>query len=86
MWQISVNFENFNFGTNLCLTGGKYLIKIIFDIKLEIDIFDISNVPNFKKFFFNKTFNFETNLGLTGGKYFLKIIFDIKIEIVIFEI
>ena len=29
---------------------GKYLIKIIFDIKIEIDAFEISNVPNFNKF------------------------------------
>ena len=34
---------------NLGLTGGKYLIKIIFDIKIEIGIFKISNVPNFNK-------------------------------------
>ena len=27
-----------------------FLIKIIFDIKIEIDIFEISNVPNFNKF------------------------------------
>ena len=32
------------------ITVGKYLIKIIFDIKIEIGIFDISNVPNFNKF------------------------------------
>ena len=32
------------------LIGRKYLIKIIFDIKIEIDIFEISNVPNFNKF------------------------------------
>ena len=31
-------------------TGGKYLIKIIFHIKIEIGLFEISNVPNFKKF------------------------------------
>ena len=29
---------------------GKYFIKIIFDIKIEISIFEISNVPNFNKF------------------------------------
>ena len=28
----------------------KYLIKIIFDIKIKIGIFEISNVPNFNKF------------------------------------
>ena len=42
--------STFNFGTNLSLTGGKYLIKIIFVIKTEIDIFEISNVSNFNKF------------------------------------
>ena len=36
--------------TNLGLTGGKYLIKIIFNIKIEIGIFKITNVPNFNKF------------------------------------
>ena len=38
----------FNFGTNLGLTGSKYFVKIIFDIKIEISIFEISNVPNLK--------------------------------------
>ena len=37
------------FGTNLGLAGGKQLIKIIFDKKVKIGIFDISNVPNFNK-------------------------------------
>ena len=32
------------------LTGGQYLIKIIFDIKIEIDIFEISVRPNFNNF------------------------------------
>ena len=42
MCQISINSEHFfNFGTNLDLTGGKYFMKIIFDIKIEIDIFKI---------------------------------------------
>ena len=39
-----------NFGTNLGLADGKYLIKIIFDIKIEIDIFEILYVSNFDKF------------------------------------
>ena len=64
------------------LTGGKCLIKIIFHIKFEIDIFEILNVPNFNL----STFSFGTNLGWAGGKYLTKIIFDIKIEIGIFEI
>ena len=72
------------FGTNLDLTGCKYLIKNIFDIEIKIGIFEILNVPNFNKFW--ALFNFGTNLGLTGGKYLMKIIFDIKIEIDIFEI
>ena len=40
----------FNLGTNLSLTGGKYAIKIIFDIKIKIGIFKILNVSNFNKF------------------------------------
>ena len=54
MCQISINFliynlGIFNLGTNLRLASGKYLIKIIFDIKIKIGIFDISNVPNLNK-------------------------------------
>ena len=49
MCQLSINSEYFDFGTNLGLIGGKYFIKIIFDIKIEIEIFDISNVPNINK-------------------------------------
>ena len=48
MSKISINPEHF--GTNLDLTGGKYMMKIIFDIKIEVGIFDISNVSNFKTF------------------------------------
>ena len=40
----------FSFGTNYGLTDGKYFIKIIFDIKIEIDIFEIPIRPNFNKF------------------------------------
>ena len=40
----------FNFGTNLGLTEVIYFIKINFDIKIKIDIFEILNVPNFNKF------------------------------------
>ena len=40
----------FNFGTNLTLTGGIYLIKIIFDNKIEIPIFEISKRSNLNKF------------------------------------
>ena len=32
------------------LAGGKYLIKIIFVIKIEIGVFEISNVSHFNKF------------------------------------
>ena len=38
------------FVTNLGLTGGKYLIKIICDLKIDIGILEISNGPNFNKF------------------------------------
>ena len=31
------------------LAGGKYFLKIIFDIKIKIGIFEITNVPNFNK-------------------------------------
>ena len=31
------------------LTGGKCFMKIIFDIKIEVDTLEISNVPNFNK-------------------------------------
>ena len=41
--------SSFNFGTNLGLTGGKYLIKTIFDIQTETGIFEIWNVANFKQ-------------------------------------
>ena len=43
-------FRTLNIGTNLGLAGGKHLIKIIFEIKIEIRIFEISNVPNLSKF------------------------------------
>ena len=39
----------FNVGTNLDQTGGKYLMETNFDIKIEIAIFEIWNVPNFNK-------------------------------------
>ena len=69
----------FDFGNSLGLAIGKCSMKIIFDIKIEISIFEISNVPNLIN---PVLFNYGTNLGLTGGKYFIKIIFDIKIEVV----
>ena len=40
----------FNFGTDLGLGGGIYWIEIIFDIKFKVGILEISNVPNFNKF------------------------------------
>ena len=70
MCLISVN-SKFNFATNLGRPSGKYLMEIIFDIKIEVGIFEISNEPILS------VFNFGTNLGLTCGKYFIKIIFDI---------
>ena len=53
------------------LTGGKHFIKIIFDIKIEISILEILDVPNFDKFWAFLI------LDLTGGKYCIKSIFDI---------
>ena len=32
------------------ITGGKYFIKINFDINIEISILEILDVPNFNKF------------------------------------
>ena len=55
----------FVLGTNLGQRSGKYLMKLIFDIKIEIGIFEISNVPNFDKSW--AFFYFGTNLGLTEG-------------------
>ena len=40
----------FDFGTISALIKGKYFIKIIFDIKIEIGIFETSTVPSFNKF------------------------------------
>ena len=61
MCQISINSEHLKFWTNLSLAGGKYLIKIIFDIKIEIGIFDISIQPSFNNFnkFYISTNYFE---------------------------
>ena len=47
---MSITSEHFNFGTNWGLTGDKYLMKIIFDIKIEIEIFEITIVSIFNKF------------------------------------
>ena len=49
MCQISIDPSIFNFGANLGLTNGKYFIKISFDFKIEICLFEISNVPSFQK-------------------------------------
>ena len=61
MCQISINSGHLKFWTNLSLAGGKYLIKIIFDIKIEIGIFDISIQPSFNNFnkFYISTNYFE---------------------------
>ena len=42
--------NTFDIGTSLDRTGRKYLMKIVLDIKTEIGIFEIRNVPNFNKF------------------------------------
>ena len=74
----------FNFGINLGLTGGKYFTKNFFNFKIEICIFEISNVPSFNKVW---TLLILVQIcSLTGGKYLIKIIWDIKVEIGIFEI
>ena len=41
--------NNFILGVNLSLAAGKYFIKIIFDNKIEIGVFEISNLQNFSK-------------------------------------
>ena len=41
--------SSFNFATNLGLIGGEYLIKLIFDMKMEIKIFETSDGLNFNK-------------------------------------
>ena len=55
MFEMSVapNFNKlctFKFGTNLSRTGGKYFLKIIFDIKIEIAVLEILDWPDFDKF------------------------------------
>ena len=50
MCQISINSKHFNFVTILGLTAGKYFIKIMFDIKVEIGILEVLDVLNFDKF------------------------------------
>ena len=40
----------FIFGTNSGLTSGKYFIKLIFDIKIEIGTLEILDVPNVDNF------------------------------------
>ena len=39
-----------NFGTNLDLTGGKYFLKITFDIKIEIGTLEVLHLPDLDKF------------------------------------
>ena len=51
----TLEISNMNFRASLILglidlATGKYFIKNIFSIKMEISIFEISNVPNFNKF------------------------------------
>ena len=50
MCQVSIILSTFDFVINLGRAGGKYLIKIIFDIKIEIGVLEISHVPNCNKF------------------------------------
>ena len=48
MCQISITSEYF--GTNLGLRGGKNFLEFIFDIKIEFNILEMLDVPNFNKF------------------------------------
>ena len=67
------------------LAGGKYFIKIIFDIKIKIGIFEYQiKFAEFQSIL--SILNFGTNLGLTGSIYLIKIILGIKIETSIVEI
>ena len=50
MYQIQGVLSIFTFETSFCLTGGKYFMKIIFDIKIEISILEILDVLNFDNF------------------------------------
>ena len=50
MCQSSKNLEHFQFWDQLGLTGSKYFRKIIFDIKIEINILEILDMANFDKF------------------------------------
>ena len=58
-------------------------MKIIFDIKIEIGIFQISILPISIS---PEHFQFWDQFVPKGGKYLIKIIFDIKIEIGMFQI
>ena len=62
--------SSFTFETNLVVTGGKYFIKIIFDLKIEICIFKTLTVPSLNKVF----------AALAGGNYLIKIVFDFKLR------
>ena len=46
---MGIEFGNLGIA-NLGITGGKYLIKMIFDISFEIGTFEMSHVPNFNNF------------------------------------
>ena len=80
--KINKSWEFFNVGTNLGLTAGNYLIKVIFEIKIEIGIFEIMNVPNLNKI---------CELLILGTIWVKQVAsikkkkIDIKIQILIFE-
>ena len=50
LFLVTLLIQAKNLWANLGLAKGKYLIKIIFDIKSEICIFEISNILSFNKF------------------------------------
>ena len=72
--------NQFNFGTNLDLTDGKYFLKLFLALisKLAYLKYQLGQ--------FLSIFSFGTNLGLTDSKCLIKIIFDIKIKIGALEI
>ena len=79
--QISINCEHFSFYNQfLGQAISTYLIKIIFYIKIEIDIFEISNFNKFWALFI------LGSLSAEEVNYLLKITFDIKFEIRVLKI
>ena len=67
-WNIKHEFlSNFNLGVSLSIATGKYFIKNIFDIKVEIGILKILNMPNFNKFWAFLILRLLIMIGGTGN-------------------